>query len=151
MKNLIVLLSLVLFIFSFIFISQYGYGSGKLIIQNDAQQSPEKDKGIGPFKDVKLNPVDKEKAKQGMTLFKAKCTSCHELDKKLVGPPLRNVTKEQTPEFILNAIVNPAGMQKSNAQIKKLLKQYNNVPMTDQKITQPQALELLDYLRSVAK
>ena len=42
-------------------------------------------------------------------------------------------------------------MQKSDAKIKALLKKYNNVPMTDQKLTQPEALSLYDFLRSSAK
>lgn len=141
MKNTLILTIALMFVFGLILNSK----------QTNAQESKAKDYGVGPFKDVKLGPVDNEKAKKGAALFKNKCVACHDLDKKLVGPPLRNVTKEQTPEFILNNIVNPTGMQKSNAQIKAMLKKYNNVPMTDQKITQPEALNLLDYLRSSAK
>src|ERR1035437_6381779 len=82
------------------------------------------DKGVGPFKDVKLEPVDKIKAKKGLTIFMDKCFLCHELDMKKLGPPLRNITKQETPEFILNMIVNPAEMQKVNPKVKDLFKKY---------------------------
>jgi cytochrome c len=109
------------------------------------------DKGIGPFKSVTLAPVDKAKVKTGQSVFTAKCSLCHELDIKKVGPPLRNVTKDYHPEFILNMIVNPLGMQKDDEVVKGLVKQYNNIPMPDQKISHEDALAILDYLRSVAK
>jgi len=109
------------------------------------------DKGVGPFKDVKLGPVDQAKARKGLGVFMEKCFLCHELDNKKLAPPLRNITKQETPEFILNMIVNPVEMQKVNPKIKDLFKKYNNLPMLDQQISQPDALNILEYLRSVAK
>jgi cytochrome c len=109
------------------------------------------DKGVGPFKDVKLGPVDQMKVRKGLGVFMDKCFLCHELDNKKLGPPLRNITKQETPEFILNMIVNPAVMQKENEKIKEQLKKYNNLPMLDQQISQQDALNILEYLRSVAK
>lgn len=46
------------------------------------------DKGIGPFKDVKLAAVNPVKAKKGMTLFMQKCFICHDLDNKKLAPLL---------------------------------------------------------------
>jgi cytochrome c551/c552 len=86
-----------------------------------------------------------------MTIFNSKCILCHELDTKKVGPPLRNIVKDYTPEFILNMMANPLEMQKSDPIVKNLLKQFNNVPMPDQKISQQDALNILDYLRSIVK
>jgi cytochrome c len=125
--------------------------SGKAPANIGPQQNLNKDKGIGPFKSVTLQPVDKAKAKSGLSVFTSKCILCHELDINKVGPPLRNVVKTYSPEFILNMIVNPLEMQKNNATVKELLKKYNNVPMPDQKISEQDALNILDYLRSVAK
>ena len=114
-------------------------------------QEPTKDKGIGPFKTVTLGPVDKDKVKKGQAAFNNKCTACHDLDKKKLAPTLRNITKTREPEFILNQIVNPTEMQKSDPIAKEQLKKYNNLPMTDLKISKIEALDILDYLRSVAK
>jgi len=118
---------------------------------NSAPQNLLNDKGIGPFKNVTLAPIDKEKVKTGMSIYNNKCALCHELDINKIGPPLRNAVKTYSPEFILNMIVNPLEMQKSNESVKALLKKYNNVPMVDQKITQQDALNILEYLRSVVK
>ena len=109
------------------------------------------DKGTGPFQNVTLAPPDKDKIKTGLSVFTNKCLLCHELDANKVGPPLRNATKTYSPEFILNMIVNPVEMQKSNATVKELFKKYNNVPMPDQKISQQDALAIYEYLRSVVK
>jgi cytochrome c551/c552 len=114
-------------------------------------QTISKDKGIGPFQNLTMAPIDKNKVKAGMTIFNSKCILCHELDTKKVGPPLRNIVKDYTPEFILNMMANPLEMQKSDPIVKNLLKQFNNVPMPDQKISQQDALNILDYLRSVVK
>ena len=114
-------------------------------------QAPTKDKGIGPFKTVTLGPVDQAKVKKGQAIFNNKCIACHDLDKKKLAPVLRNITKQREPEFILNMICNPIGMQKDDPIAKEQQKKYNNLPMTDYKTSQADALNLYDYLRSVAK
>ena len=121
-------------------------------LSNDgAPQAQNSDKGIGPYQNVALKPIDKEKVKSGLAIFTSKCALCHELDIKKVGPPIRNAVKDYTPEFILNMIVNPTEMQKNNTTVKDLLKKYNFVPMPDQKIPQQDALAILEYLRSIVK
>ena len=121
---------------------------GAIILQSNPQK---KDKGIGPVKNVELGPINKKMVDDGKKIFISKCIVCHEMDQKKVGPPLRNVTKVRTPEFIMNLLVNSVQMQKENSIIKDLLKKYNNVPMPDPAITQAQARTILEYLRSVSK
>jgi mono/diheme cytochrome c family protein len=128
-------------IFSFIAI-----GAG--FIPTDPQ---EKDPGIGPVKDVVLGPLDKKMTDQGKSIFNSKCIICHDLDQAKIGPPLRNVTKVRTPEYIMNLLVNTVQMQKENATIKALIKKYNNVIMIPPLLNQEQARTVLEYLRSVAK
>jgi mono/diheme cytochrome c family protein len=114
-------------------------------------QDQSKDKGIGPVKDLKLGPVDKKLAAQGQQLFSTKCVACHSLDQKIIGPPLRNVTKTRTPEYVMNMILNPTNMEKSDPVTKELHKSYLATPMTDQGFTQDQAKSILEYLRSTEK
>ncbi len=114
-------------------------------------QSKAADKGIGPFQNVTLAPINQEKVKAGLNIFTNKCALCHELDNVKIGPPLRNVTKDNTPEFVLNMIVNPLEMQKSDTAVKNLMKKYNNVPMPDQKLSQDDVRTVYEYLRSVVK
>lgn len=148
-----ILISLAVVFGAFYFLQSAGKGASSLdkLTGYAPQQKMNPDKGIGPFKNVTLEPVDKAKARTGMIVFTNKCALCHELDVKKVGPPLRQITKTAEPEFILNMIVNPLEMQKNDATVKELMRKYNNVPMLDQQISHPDALAILDYLRSVAK
>ena len=75
-----------------------------------------------------------------------KCASCHKLDDKLVGPPLKDVTKRRKPEWILNMILNPEQMTKENAAAKQLLGQYLT-QMTFQNVSINDAYAILEYLR----
>ena len=108
-----------------------------------------KDKGIGPIKNLKLGEIDKSLLPKGRALFNEKCVVCHSLDSKKIGPPLRFVARDQTPEFIMNLLVNTVEMQQKNEQIKQLISQYK-VIMVDYKLSEEQAKDLLEYLRAAA-
>jgi cytochrome c551/c552 len=111
----------------------------------------DKDRGIGPVKTVELGPINKKMTDDGKSIFNTKCIICHDLDQKKVGPPIRNITKDRTPEYIMNMMVNYAQMLKEDPILKDQFKRFNNVPMTDPALNQTQARSLLEYLRSVAK
>ena len=104
------------------------------------------DKGIGPIKEIKLDAIDSTMAARGEELFGSKCVTCHLLDKKKLGPPMRNIVNERPPEFIMNMMLNTDEMEKKDDQVKKLINQYM-VYMTPQELTQKQARDLLEYLR----
>jgi cytochrome c551/c552 len=123
-------------------------GVGVSIMQSNPQNM---DKGIGPVKNVELGPINKKMVDEGKKIYNAKCIVCHELDQKKIGPPLRNITKERTPEYFINLLLNPVLMQKENLIMKGLLKKYNNVPMPDPTLNQIQSRSVLEYLRSVVK
>jgi cytochrome c len=123
-------------------------GIGASVIRLDPQA---KDHGIGPVKNVELGPLNKKMADEGKAIFTTKCFLCHELDQKKIGPPLRNITKDRAPEYIMNLIVNSVQMQKEDPNVKALIKKYNNVIMPPPGINQTQARSVLEYLRSVAK
>ncbi len=106
-----------------------------------------KDKGIGPIKEVKLGPIDDKLVARGEKLFTDKCTVCHLMDTKKIGPPLRDVAKQQTPEFIMNMMLNTDGMEKKDAYVKKLISQYQTY-MTILDLSNDDARALLEYLRS---
>ncbi len=64
--------------------------------------------GIGPVKkklDIGIT-IDEALAKEGETVFKLKCSGCHKLDKRYVGPALRGVTNFRSPEYIMNMVIN---------------------------------------------
>ena len=118
--------------------------SAKAIKKGAVVMSP--DKGIGPITSVTLNPIDPKLADKGKTQFDAICTACHTLDKKLVGPPLRDITDQRTPEFIMNMLLNTQEMQNKDPEVIKLVKEYK-VLMAIPKLNHDQARALLEYLR----
>jgi len=103
--------------------------------------------GIGPVtEEVVLNKIDEKAVIQGKVIFQTKCTSCHRLDNKLIGPPLRNVVQKRSPEFILNIIVNPVDMTLYHPEAKKLAIEYGS-QMTFQNVNLNDAFKILDFLR----
>ena len=72
--------------------------------------------GIGPVKKVELNnELDKNLIDQGKFIFTKKCMECHNLDIKIVGPALRDVTKRRKAEWIMNMILNTEQMIKEDS------------------------------------
>jgi cytochrome c551/c552 len=100
---------------------------------------------------VQMGPINPAMVNVGKSLFNSKCLLCHTLDQNKIGPALRNVTKERTPEYIMNVLLNTAKMQKTDPIYKGLLAKFKNVPMPDPKFSEAQARSVLEYLRSVAK
>lgn len=104
--------------------------------------------GIGPVKKVDLGAIDKALGEKGKNIFEQKCVACHKLDSKLVGPPLKDVTKRRKPEWIMNMILNPEQMTKENTAAKQLFGQYLT-QMTFQNVSQDDARAILEYFRTV--
>jgi len=118
--------------------------------QNTSVQQASKDLGVGPIKKVVLGPIDEKMVAEGKEIFNSKCIVCHDLKQKKIGPPLGDVTKIRTPEFIMNMLIATTLMQQKDAIIKDLIKEYK-IPMTPPEISKDQARSVLEYLRSVAK
>ncbi len=105
--------------------------------------------GIGPIKKADIPAtIDDALVQSGKAAFDAKCVSCHKFDEKLVGPPLKGVTKRRKPEWIMNMILNPEKMTKENIEAQKLLGQYLT-QMTFQNVTEQEARAIFEYFRSV--
>jgi cytochrome c2 len=108
----------------------------------------EVENGIGPVTEpVQLGPVDAGMAEQGKAIFVQKCATCHYLDMKKTGPPLRDITKRRTAAYVLNQIQNAEQMGKLHPDGKKMVAQYAQY-MTIQGITPEMARQLLEFLRS---
>jgi mono/diheme cytochrome c family protein len=83
-----------------------------------------------------VNAQDGDPAK-GKTLFNTNCAACHQLDKKMTGPALRNIEsiladQEGLDRAWLTAwIHNSAGLIKSgDAYANKIFNEYNKTAMT---------------------
>lgn len=108
------------------------------------------EKGIGPITSVELGPIDPELVARGDEVYQMKCSACHKLDDRYVGPPLRNVTDLRTPEFILNMLLNSWEMTQRHPTVRELLAEYYT-PMPDQDLSEEDARAILDYLRNAAR
>ncbi len=105
--------------------------------------------GIGPVKEeMKLAPVDANLYSKGEQIFSVKCIACHKFNSKLVGPPLKDVTKRRRPEWIMNQILNPLEMTQQDKVSKELFAQYL-IQMTFQDVTSDDARAILEYFRAV--
>ncbi|POY35161.1 cytochrome C [Solitalea longa] len=104
-------------------------------------------KGVGKFTDVKVEALNADMAKNGETVFTAKCSACHKTtDQKVVGPGLKGVTERRTPEWIMNMITNPTEMTKSDPVAKALLEEHLT-QMTFQNVTDDETRQILEFLR----
>lgn len=106
--------------------------------------------GIGPVTTVvQLGPVDAALAEQGKALFETKCSACHKMADKYVGPPLGEVTTRRSATYIMNMILNPEGMYTRHPTARQLLGEYMT-QMPNLALTEAQARQLVEYLRTQA-
>jgi len=108
---------------------------------------PMTDKGVGPVTSLTLGDIDDAMVAKGEEVFKVKCTACHKISKRFVGPGLKGVTERRTPEWIMNMILNPEVMVVENEAAKQLLIEYM-APMANQSLTEEEARAILEYLRT---
>jgi len=104
--------------------------------------------GIGPVTEaITLGPLDAHEAEEGQKVFEAKCTACHKLGERYVGPPLGGILDKITPAFAMNMMLNPQEMYTRHPDVKKLLGEYMT-QMPNQGLTQEEAREVVEYLRT---
>lgn len=99
--------------------------------------------------DVKLDhPLNAQWVTSGKSIYELKCQSCHKLTSdRLVGPGWEGITKRRSPAWIINMITNVDMMLASDAEAQKLLEQCL-VRMPNQNITQDDARQILEFMRS---
>lgn len=106
--------------------------------------------GIGPITEaVTLGPIDSHEAEEGQKVFEAKCSACHKLGERYVGPPLGGILDKVTPTFAMNMMLNPQEMYTRHPDVKKLLGEYMT-QMPNQGLTQEEAREVVEYLRTTS-
>ena len=113
-----------------------------------ADADPMTNKGLGPISSVSLGEIDADLAAKGETEFKAKCTACHKISKRHIGPALKGVTQRRSPEWIMNMILNPEQMVQNDPIAKQWLIEYNGAPMANQNLTEDEARAILEYFRT---
>lgn len=102
--------------------------------------------GIGPISKLELEEINTDLAEKGKEHFKAKCTACHKMSKRYIGPSLKGITERRSPEWIMNMIMNPMEMIEKDPTAIALLKEYS-APMADQNITEKDSRAILEFFR----
>lgn len=116
----------------------------------DAQTGTVTAADVGPVERVELGSIDAELAQQGEQLFQTRCTVCHRMGERYVGPDLTQTAEVRDPVYIMNMVLNPEGMIQNHPTAQALMAEYGTI-MTNQNLSQEQARAILEYLRQVAE
>ena len=107
-------------------------------------------KGIGPIKKVDFETtINNDLAEKGKATFNQKCTACHMANRKLIGPAMKGIYERRSPEWVMNMLLNPAEMLKKDPVAIALLKEYNNIMMLNQNLSNEEARSITEYLRTL--
>lgn len=106
--------------------------------------------GIGPVTEaVEITEIDAELAEKGEEIFETKCSACHKMNERYVGPSLGDVLDRRTPAYVMNMMLNPAEMVKKHPEARKRLAEFMT-PMPNQNLQEEEARAVVEYLASVS-
>jgi len=106
--------------------------------------------GVGPVKEFTLPAdIDESLASTGQTIFESKCTACHKVDKKFIGPSPQGILTRRNPAWVMNMILVPDKMVQEDPIAKKLIMDFNGSPMANQNLTEDEARAVLEYFRTL--
>lgn len=134
-----------------------GNGGGDNQQQTEAKQETEsglsafeQEHGIGPVTEtISLgDEIDMDMAQKGKEIFDLKCTACHKLNERYIGPAMNGVLERRSPTYVMNMILNPDGMVKNHPEAQKMLQEYNMSPMPNQGLTQEEARAIVEFIAS---
>ncbi len=80
---------------------------------------------------ILTNSLYAQSIEEGEKLFKANCVSCHQIDKKVIGPALRGVNDKYSQEWLLKWIKNSAELIASgDPDAIAIYEEYNKSAMS---------------------
>ena len=90
-------------------------------------------------------PTDPD-AVQAKLNFESKCLACHSIGQgKKLGPDLAGVTARRSDEWLFRWMKSPEKMLETDAAAKAMLKEYNNIPMPNQNLSEAEIRQYLKY------
>lgn len=92
------------------------------------------------------------RAQDGEQLYKTACLVCHTIGGgRLVGPDLKGITEKRSEKWLLSWIKSSQSMVKSgDKDAVAIFKEYNQVPMPDQPMSDGDIRSILAYIASGA-
>ncbi len=92
-------------------------------------------------------PSDPEEVK-GKLDFESKCLACHTIGQgKKLGPDLAGVTKRRSDDWLAKWLKSPEKMLESDADAKAMLKEFGNIPMPNQSLSDAEIKQYIKYFR----
>jgi nitrite reductase (NO-forming) len=92
-------------------------------------------------------PTEPEAA-QGKLNFESKCFACHSVGQgKKVGPDVLGVTKRRSEDWLKRWLKSPEKMLESDPDAKAMLKEYNNLPMPNQNLSDAEIRQYILYFK----
>jgi nitrite reductase (NO-forming) len=90
-------------------------------------------------------PTDPD-AVAGKQAFESKCLACHSLGQgKKLGPDLAGVSKRRSKDWITRWLKDPAAMLTTDVDAKAMLKEFNNLPMPNQSLSDAEIRQYQKY------
>jgi cytochrome c len=103
--------------------------------------------GIGPISAFELGEINPDMAAKGGEVFLIKCSACHKLETRYIGPELGTVLDRRSPAYVMNMILNPEQMVTEHPEARAMLAEYMT-PMANQNLTEEEARSIVEYIRS---
>lgn len=92
-------------------------------------------------------PAEPEAAR-GKLDFESKCLACHSVGQgKKLGPDVLGVTRRRTEDWLTRWLKAPEKMLESDPDAKAMLKEYNNLPMPNQNLSDVEVRQYIRYFK----
>ena len=90
-------------------------------------------------------PTDPD-AVAGKLAFESKCLACHSVGQgKKLGPDLAGVTRRRSDDWLARWLKAPEKMLEADAAAKAMLKEFNNIPMPNQSLSDAEIRQYIKY------
>jgi len=120
---------------------------GAIGLVSTAAKPPAKDLEHHNMPSVEVTPTDPEAAR-GKLAFGSKCLACHSIGEgKKLGPDLAGVSKRRDGAWLTRWLKDPDAMLKTDEHAKAMLKEYNNIPMPNQNLSDAEIREYIKYFQ----
>ena len=92
-------------------------------------------------------PTDPD-AVAGKLAFESKCLACHSVGQgKKLGPDVAGVTNRRSVDWLTRWLKAPDKMLETDADAKAMLKEYNNLPMPNQNLSDAEIKQYIKYFK----
>jgi len=89
---------------------------------------------------------DDPEAMKGKLDFESKCLACHSVGAgRKLGPDIVGVTKRRTDAWLTRWLKAPEKMLETDADAKAMLKEFNNIPMPNQSLSDAEIRQYIKY------